>query len=110
MAGTPFRFRTRARGFRACNALRPALFSEAKFGGSVSPPIRLSEGGLTAALAHLTLDCALAQPLADGGAARDLEAAMRSIPGVVDTGLFPGTAERVLVGDPAGLEVLRRGG
>lgn len=60
---------------------------------------------------NLTIDCAVTHPLGDGGAARDLEAAMRSIPGVVDTGLFLGTAERVLVGDPDGrVEVLRRGG
>jgi ribose 5-phosphate isomerase A len=60
---------------------------------------------------NLTLDGALGHPLADGAAARDLEAALRSIPGVVDTGLFRGTAERVLVGDPDGrVEVLRRSG
>ena len=47
---------------------------------------------------NLTLDCALREPLADGAAARALEAAMLAIPGVVDTGLFLGTAERVLVG------------
>jgi ribose 5-phosphate isomerase A len=60
---------------------------------------------------NLTLDCALTHPLADDSAARDLEAALRSIPGVVDTGLFLGTAERVLVGHPDGrVEVLRRSG
>jgi ribose 5-phosphate isomerase A len=60
---------------------------------------------------NLTLDCALTHPLADDSAARDLEAALRSIPGVVDTGLFLGTAERVLVGYPDGrVEVLRRSG
>jgi ribose 5-phosphate isomerase A len=36
--------------------------------------------------------------LPDAHAARELEAALRAIPGVVDTGLFLGTAERVLVG------------
>jgi ribose 5-phosphate isomerase len=34
--------------------------------------------------------------------ARALERALRSIDGVVDTGLFLGTAERVLVGRPDG--------
>jgi ribose 5-phosphate isomerase A len=48
------------------------------------------------------LDCAPAEPLADGVAARALEAALLAIPGVVDTGLFLGTAERVLVGHPDG--------
>jgi ribose 5-phosphate isomerase A len=51
---------------------------------------------------NLMIDCALDQPLRDGAAARGLEAALRGIPGVVDTGLFLGTAERVLVGYPDG--------
>lgn len=46
----------------------------------------------------LTLDCACAEPLRDGAMARKLEAAILEIPGVVDTGLFLGTAERVLIG------------
>ena len=49
---------------------------------------------------NLTIDCGLATPLADARAARALEAELRAIPGVVDTGLFLGTAERVLVGYP----------
>lgn len=58
---------------------------------------------------NLTLHLKLAEPLADGAAARELEARLRSIPGVVDTGLFLGTAERVLVGRPEGeVEVLLR--
>jgi len=51
---------------------------------------------------NLTIDCGLATPLADARAARVLEANLRAIPGVVDTGLFLGTAERVLVGYPDG--------
>ena len=51
---------------------------------------------------NLTLDVGLATPLADAAALRALEASLRSIPGVVDTGLFLGTAERVLVGHPDG--------
>jgi ribose 5-phosphate isomerase A len=78
------------------------------------PTLRLDAKGAEPLLSentNLTLDCALTHPLADGGAARALEAALRSIPGVVDTGLFLGTAERVLVGDSDGrVEVLRRGG
>ncbi len=59
---------------------------------------------------NLVLDCAPEAPLRDGTAARALEAAMRAIPGVVDTGLFLGTAERVLVGYPDGhVDVLIRG-
>jgi ribose 5-phosphate isomerase A len=72
---------------------------------------RLKELGLTVTLrngsdgkpfvtdnSNLTLHCRLEQPLADGAAARALEVRMLDIPGVVDTGLFLGTAERVLVG------------
>lgn len=51
---------------------------------------------------NLTLDVMPAVPLADAAALRALEASLRSIPGVVDTGLFLGTAERVLIGHPDG--------
>ena len=47
---------------------------------------------------NVILDVALAAPLADGRAARALQARLREIPGIVDTGLFLGTAEHVLVG------------
>jgi ribose 5-phosphate isomerase A len=51
---------------------------------------------------NLILDCALSEPVRDGKAARELERAILAIPGVVDTGLFLGTADRVLVGHPDG--------
>lgn len=51
---------------------------------------------------NLTLDCTLVEPLGDRPAARALERELRAIPGVVDTGLFIGTAERVLVGHADG--------
>jgi ribose 5-phosphate isomerase A len=51
---------------------------------------------------NLTFDCALPAPIADAHTARTLEASLRAIPGVVDTGLFLGTAERVLVGHSDG--------
>ena len=47
---------------------------------------------------NFIVDCAPAEPLRDGRAARVLERALLAIVGVVDTGLFLGTAERVLVG------------
>ncbi len=50
-------------------------------------------------------------PLADARAARALESLLRAIPGVVDTGLFLGTAERVLVGHADGrVDTLLRDG
>jgi ribose 5-phosphate isomerase A len=60
---------------------------------------------------NLTIDCVLLAPLADAQAARVLEAALLAIPGVVDTGLFLGTCERVLVGHADGRvdELLRHG-
>ena len=60
---------------------------------------------------NLAIDCRLATPLADARAARTLEANLRAIPGVVDTGLFLGTAKRVLVGHPDGrVDVLQAEG
>jgi len=66
---------------------------------------RLADNG------NLTIDCGLARPVCDARAARTLEANLRAIPGVVDTGLFLGTAERVLVGYPDGrVDVLQAEG
>jgi ribose 5-phosphate isomerase A len=51
---------------------------------------------------NLVIDVALASTLLDAAAARAIDAELRAIPGVVDTGLFIATAERVLVGHPDG--------
>jgi ribose 5-phosphate isomerase A len=51
---------------------------------------------------NLTLDCALKSALADGAAARNLAAGVRAIAGVVDTGMFLGTAHTVLIGQSDG--------
>jgi len=51
---------------------------------------------------NLIVDVTLAATLLNAAAARAFDAELRSIPGVVDTGLFIGTAERVLVGYPNG--------
>ncbi|MGH7593147.1 MAG: ribose-5-phosphate isomerase RpiA [Gemmatimonadales bacterium] len=67
--------------------------------------VRTGPGGVRPLLtdnSNVTLDCAVSEPLGDGTAARILESAMLAMPGVVDTGLFLGTAERVLVGHPDG--------
>jgi len=69
----------------------------------IEPVVRVSEGRpVITDNGNLILDCAPAGPLPDGRAARALEATLCAIPGVVDTGLFLGTAERVLVGYPDG--------
>ena len=52
------------------------------------------------------LDCGI--PVAEDPAALDHD--IRRIPGVVDTGFFLGTAERVLVAQEGTVRVLRRGG
>jgi ribose 5-phosphate isomerase A len=111
--------------------LVPALFSTGGFpveviplaGGLVTrrlkalgavPTVRLDGAGngsapLRSVNGNLIFDCAVAAPMPDGRAVRTLEAAVRAIPGVVDTGLFLGTAERVLVGHADGrVEVLTR--
>jgi ribose 5-phosphate isomerase A len=76
----------------------------------IEPTLRLAADGRTPFVSdngNLTIHCRLSAPLADGAAARDLQARLREIAGVVDTGLFLGTAERVLVGRPGGaVEVL----
>ena len=51
---------------------------------------------------NLVVDVALACTLLDAAAARAIDAELRAIPGVVDTGLFIATAERVLVGQADG--------
>jgi ribose 5-phosphate isomerase A len=53
---------------------------------------------------HAILDCAI-EPPADPAA---LERAIRAIPGVVDTGLFLGTADTVLVAEAGAVRALRR--
>lgn len=51
---------------------------------------------------NFIVDCALPAPMSDARAARDLEQALLAIVGVVDTGLFLGTADRVIVGQEDG--------
>ena len=51
---------------------------------------------------NLIIDAVPAAPLADPRDARELHRTIRDMIGVVDTGLFLGTAERVLVGHPDG--------
>ncbi len=76
------------------------------------PVIRLDTTGnreLVNENGNLTFDCTLPAPLSNAHAARTLEAALLAIPGVVDTGLFLGTAELVLIGYPDGrVETLTR--
>ena len=80
--------------------LRPSLRRAASGAGPA-----VTENG------NLTLDVALAAPLADAAEARRLAAVLRAIPGVVDHGLFLGTADQVVVGHAAGrVEVLARRG
>jgi ribose 5-phosphate isomerase A len=70
----------------------------------VRPAVRAGAGGapFISDNGNLVVDVALAATLLDAAAARALDAELRSIPGVVDTGLFIATAERVLVGYPDG--------
>ena len=82
-------------------ACRPVLRRVGMLG--LEPVVRLAGNQpLISDNGNLTIDCGLEAPLADTRAAHALEADLRAIPGVVDTGLFLGTAERVLVGYPDG--------
>jgi ribose 5-phosphate isomerase A len=72
-------------------------------------PAAAGGGPLTSVNGNLIFDCACSRPLAEPALARTLETAICRIPGVVDTGLFLGTAERVLVGHSDGrVDVLKR--
>src|SRR5271169_1139786 len=69
------------------------------------PSVRLDADGKRPFVSdngNLTLDCAPRAPLNGARIPRDLEAAVLTIAGVVDTGLFLGTAERVFAGHPDG--------
>ncbi|HYG73905.1 MAG TPA: ribose 5-phosphate isomerase A [Planctomycetota bacterium] len=70
----------------------------------VTPTLRKNKdgGAFISDNKNLTLDCALSKPLADGAAARELEQNILSLAGVVDTGMFLGTAQQVLVGQADG--------
>jgi ribose 5-phosphate isomerase A len=72
------------------------------------PRLRTLAGGLPFRTdnGHLILDAGL-QPVDD---ARALDAAIRSIPGVVDTGFFLGTADQVLVAEAGAVRTLNRPG
>jgi ribose 5-phosphate isomerase A len=95
----PFAAGPVTRAIRAAG-LRPGVRMDATGGREL-----VNENG------NLTLECVLPAPLADAHAARALEASLLAMPGVVDTGLFLGTAERVLVGYPDGrVDTLLRDG
>jgi ribose 5-phosphate isomerase A len=67
----------------------------------LAPTRRLEPSGsrpLITENGNIIVDCALSAPMVDGKSARELERALLAIVGVVDTGLFLGTADRVIVG------------
>jgi ribose 5-phosphate isomerase A len=67
----------------------------------LAPTRRLEPSGsrpLITENGNLIVDCGLPAPMSDGKAARKLEQVLLAIAGVVDTGLFLGTADRVIVG------------
>jgi ribose 5-phosphate isomerase A len=80
---------------------------------SLRPVVRLDRASKTPVVSdngNVIFDCDVPAALSDL-AARETDAAVRRIAGVVDTGLFLGTADEVLVGHPDGhVESLRRGG
>jgi len=77
------------------------------------PTLRMDDGGFQPFISdngNMILDCTPPTPMRNGPSARHQEQALRAIPGVVDTGLFLGTADQVLVGYPDGrVDILQRG-
>ena len=70
------------------------------------PQLRLTEGdAYQSDNGNHILDCAT-EPIGD---ARALDLALRSIPGVVGTGIFAGLAAAAVVGDAGGVRLLERG-
>ena len=80
--------------------LRPTRRSAVLAGGGEGGPATTENG-------NWIVDAALAAPLADAADARRLASAVRALPGVVDHGLFLGTADRVLVGHADGRVEIR---
>ena len=78
----------------------------------LAPTLRMDSAGVSPYFTdngNVIIDFAARAPIADGIAARALERAVLDIAGVVDTGLFLGTADRVLVGRSDGsVETLLR--
>ncbi len=71
----------------------------------LAPTLRMNDAGSKPFMSdngNLILDCALPAPMRDVLALRALERALLAVPGVVDTGLFLGTAIQVLVGHANG--------
>ena len=67
----------------------------------LAPTLRADPSGLRPLITesgNYILDCSLGAPIGDGRLARELEQRLLAIDGVVDTGLFLGTADRVFVG------------
>lgn len=71
----------------------------------LAPTLRMDRAGVQPFVTengNLTFDCDPQEPMRDAPAARELEQQLLTIAGVVDTGLFLGTAHQVLVGHPDG--------
>jgi ribose 5-phosphate isomerase A len=69
------------------------------------PTLRMNRAGgqpFVTENGNLTIDCDPRDPIGDEQAARELERHLLSIAGVVDTGLFLGTAHQVFVGHSDG--------
>lgn len=78
----------------------------------LAPTLRMNSTGASPYVTdngNVIIDFAAREPIVDGAAARAIERAVLDIVGVVDTGLFLGTADRVLVGHSDGrVETLLR--
>lgn len=70
------------------------------------PKLRLLDGKpLVTDNGNYIFDCAFADGIAD---AKEIDSRIRSMPGVVETGLFIGIADLVIVGSSSGARMMRR--
>jgi ribose 5-phosphate isomerase A len=91
-----FAFALTVRAVRGALARLGYERADIRLRASAAGPSFLSDGG------NFILDCALGR-VADALA---LDAALRAIPGVIDTGLFIGMADEVILAGPGGIERL----
>jgi ribose 5-phosphate isomerase A len=92
-----FSFALTVRAVRDALAALGYTKADIRLRAGASGPAFLSDGG------NFILDCAL-ERIAD---ARALEAALKRIPGVIETGLFIGMAHEVILAEAGGIERLR---
>jgi ribose 5-phosphate isomerase A len=89
-----FSFALTVRAVREALAAQGHLNADVRLRAGPAGPAFISDGG------NFILDCRLGR-IADAAA---LDRALKAIPGVIETGLFIGVADEVILAGPKGLE------